>query len=172
MNTVREFGVKREKEERRDGGCAVVFDPASQKFAVGEKSNGGFLMLFGGGVGAQEDIQEGTLREVSEESGLYDFLYVEKIDEVLAHYHNSLRNVNRVTLVTCFLVILNSTNVKEVQHEEHEKFRLSWATSEAIVLNWKKGNKNSDVDHWLYFFDKALQKITALGYDAIKQPAS
>ena len=29
-----EFGIKRENEERRDGGCAVVFDPVSQKYAV------------------------------------------------------------------------------------------------------------------------------------------
>jgi len=29
-----EFGTKRENEGRRDGGCAVVFDPASQKYAV------------------------------------------------------------------------------------------------------------------------------------------
>lgn len=164
MNTVREFGIKRENEERRDGGCAVVFDPATQKCAVGEKTNGGFLMLFGGGVGEHEDIQQGTLREVTEESGLYDFLYVEKIDEALAHYHNSLRNVNRVTLVTCFLVILKSANVKEVQQEEHETFRLSWASSEDIVSNWEKGNKNRDVDHWLYFLDRALKRIAALGY--------
>lgn len=165
MNVIREFGIKRVDEERRDGGCAVVFDPSAQRYAVGEKSNGGFLMLFGGGVGAQEDIQKGTLREVFEESGLYDFQYVEKIDEALAHYHNSMRNVNRVTLVTCFLVILNSTNVKAVQHEEHERFKLSWATQKEIVSNWEKGNKNRDVDHWLYFFEKAVRRAVVLGYD-------
>ena len=29
-----EFGIKRENEERRDGGCSVVFNPETQKYAV------------------------------------------------------------------------------------------------------------------------------------------
>ncbi len=32
MSDILEFGIKRENEEQRDGGCAVVFDPVSQKY--------------------------------------------------------------------------------------------------------------------------------------------
>jgi hypothetical protein len=76
-----EFGIKREHEERRDGGCGIVFDPVSQKYAVGKEHMNGSFRLFSGGVNPQEDIQKGILREVTEESGLYDFLYVEKISQ-------------------------------------------------------------------------------------------
>ena len=34
LANIPEFGIKRENEERRDGGCAVVFDPTSQKSAA------------------------------------------------------------------------------------------------------------------------------------------
>lgn len=47
-HTIPEFGIKRENEERRDGGCAFVFDPATQKYAVGEHHDGGLLRLFFG----------------------------------------------------------------------------------------------------------------------------
>lgn len=164
MSVIREFGVKRENEERRDGGCAVVFDPTTQKFAVGKKTMGGCYLLFGGGVDSGEDMQQGVLREVVEESGLYDFSYVEKIDTALTHYYNSLKKVNRVALATCFLVILKSTDLKDTKLEEHEQFALIWVTADDIISNWKKNNEDGGVDHWLYFFDKSLQRIAALGY--------
>ena len=94
-DTIPEFGITREGEERRDGGCGIVFDPASQKYAVGKQTEDGLFRLFSGGVDEGEDIKDGVLREVVEESGLQDFLHVEKIAEALTHYHNSLRNVNR-----------------------------------------------------------------------------
>ena len=31
MNKILEFGIKRENEERRDGGSGVIFDPKTQK---------------------------------------------------------------------------------------------------------------------------------------------
>ncbi len=165
VSAILEFGTKRENEERRDGGCAVVFDPAIQRYAVGKHAEGGFLRLFSGGVGPDEDMQEGVLREVVEESGLYDFLYVEKIDEALTHYHNSLKNVNRVALATCFLVVLKSADLKATQLEEHETFSLAWVTAEDIVSNWEKNNDDGGVDHWLYFLKKAVQRAIELGYD-------
>ena len=104
-NNILEFGIKRQNEERRDGGCGVVFDPETQKYAVGKDANG-WLRLFSGGVNPGENIKDGALRELREESGLFDFLYVEKIAEALCHFHNTLKNVDRVAHATCFLVIL------------------------------------------------------------------
>lgn len=154
-----EFGIKRDNEERRDGGSAIVFDPATQKYAVGKHLAGGFLRLFSGGVDESEDIIEGIKREVIEESGLHDFAHVEVIAEALAHYHNTLRNVNRVALATCLLIIVGSTATVPVQHEEHEKFTLAWVTEEELVSTWKQHNKEKELDHWFYFLDKARQKI-------------
>jgi len=161
---IKEFGIKRENEERRDGGAAVVFDPATNKFAVGKQTDNGRFRLFSGGVDSNEDIEKGTLREVVEESGLYDFKYVEKVAEAMAHYHNSLRNVNRVAYATCFLVILNSTNTRPVQLEEHEKFVLAWATKDEIMSNWQSRNENKDHDHWIYFLNESTEKLAALGF--------
>lgn len=163
-----EFGIKRDDEECRDGGCAVVFDPESQRFAVGKQDDGA-LRLFSGGVDKDEDIQNGILREVTEESGLYNFIYVEKIAEALAHYHNTLRNVNRVAHATCFLVILKSTDLKPVQLEDHEKFSLFWANVEELLENWESRNENKDCDHWIYFLNKSIKRAVELGYDTTSQ---
>lgn len=164
METIPEFGIKRENEERRDGGCGIVFDPKSQKYAVGKQHENGALRLFSGGVDADEDIEKGILREVVEESGLYDFEYVEKIGEALTHYHNTLRKVNRVAHATCFLIILKSSDLKEVHLEEHEKFSLVWATAEEILSDMKSRNENKDNDHWIYFMEKAINRAKELGY--------
>lgn len=160
-----EFGIKRENEERRDGGCAVVFDPMLQKYAVGKLPDGNFW-LFSGGVEDGEKIEDGILREVAEESGLYDFLYVEKIDEAIAHYHNPLKNVNRVAHATCFLVILKTNNVKETKLEKHEKFTLVWLDAIEILENFKNREKETGgTGHWIYFFEKSVNRAIELGYD-------
>lgn len=162
-----EFGIKRENEERRDGGIGIVFDLASQKYAVGKQHENGSYRLFSGGVSADEDIQEGTLREVTEESGLYDFLYVENIGQAFTHYHNTLRNVNRVALATCFLIVLKSTDLKSVELEAHEKFSLVWVTAEDLLADLKARNGNKDNDHWIYFMEKAILRIKELGYTVL-----
>lgn len=164
-NDIPEFGIKRENEERRDGGCGVVLDPQTQKYAVGKQTEDGLFRLFSGGVDPNEDIEKGVLREIVEESGLSDFAYTEKIAEAFTHYYNSLRNVNRVAKATCFLVVLKSKNLIDVKLEEHEKFTLEWATAEEILSNWESKNKNKDYDHWIYFLKKSVTRAKELGYD-------
>jgi len=159
-----EFGTKRENEERRDGGLAVVFDPATKTFAVGKQEADGFLRLFSGGVDPGEDMREGILREVVEESGLSHFKNVEQIGEAFAHYHNSLRNVNRVTKATCLLVVLQDTNTVDTKLEAHEKFSLAWATEAELRTSWTATNVDGGNDHWLYFLEKATARLHTLGY--------
>lgn len=161
---VPEFGIKRENEERRDGGCGVVFDPMTQKYAVYKLENGRFG-FYGGGVDLKENIKNGILREITEESGLYDFLYVEKMAEALCHFHNVLKNVNRVAYATCFLVILKSSSLIPTKLEKHEKFTLAWATPEEILSNWESHSHNEDRDHWRYFLKKSINRAVELGYD-------
>jgi ADP-ribose pyrophosphatase YjhB (NUDIX family) len=164
-NTIPEFGIKRENEERRDGGCGIVFDPKTQKYAAGKQTVSGLYRLFSGGVDANEDIQEGTLREVTEESGLHDFLYVEQTAQAFSHYHNSLRNVNRVTLATCFLIVVNDATPQATKLEDHEKFSLVWVTAKDLLANWTERNQNHDNDHWIYFLKKSVARAKELGYD-------
>ncbi len=164
MDDIKEFGITRENEERRDGGCAFVFDPKTQKYAVG-KQHDGFLRLFSGGVDENENITEGILREVREESGLYDFEYVEITAQAVAHFRNILKNVNRVGHATCLLVILKTASLQPVQLEEHEKFDLVWVSAEELLSNFHQRNENHDVDHWIYFWGKAVCRAKELGYD-------
>lgn len=160
-----EFGTKREGEERRDGGCAVVFDPATQRYAVGKRAADAQVLLFSGGVDASEDIQTGILREVREESGLHDFAHVEKIGEALTHYYNRNKKIYRVGHATCFLAILRSADVVPTQLEEHEKFTLAWLTAEEIRGPWVADNHDDGYGHWIYFLDKAVARARELGYD-------
>lgn len=162
---MKEFGIKRENEERRDGGCGVVFDPETQLYAVGKNIGDGILRLFGGGVDKDENIKEGVLREVVEESGLCDFLYVEKIAEASAHYHNNSKNINRIAKATCFLVILRSSNLVKAKLEEHEKFYLTWEAPDKIITNWEANNKEKNYDHYIYFLKKSVIRAKELGYD-------
>jgi len=162
-----EFGIKRENEERRDGGCAVVFDPKTQKYAIAVNAKNGAFWLFSGGVNSDEDIRDGVLREVVEESGLSDFLYIEEIAEALCHYHNVLKNVNRFAHATCFLIILKSKKIIPTQLEEHEKLTLEWTTPEKILSNWESRNESQGYDHWIYFLKKSVARAKELGYDTI-----
>jgi 8-oxo-dGTP pyrophosphatase MutT (NUDIX family) len=164
MSAIPEFGTKRENEERRDGGCAVVFDPKTQLYAINKHANG-LLGLFSGGVKLSESMREGILREVVEESGLSHFSRIEKIGQARTHYYNILKKVNRVALATCFLVILKDADLVQTHHEAHEKFTLAWATAEEILSNWRSFNENKDHDHWIYFLDKAVKRAKELGYD-------
>lgn len=165
QENIPEFGLKRENEERRDGGCGVVFDPQTQKYAIGINVKNGAFWLFSGGVNIGEDIQDGVLREVAEESGLHNFLHVEKIAEALCHYHNILKNVNRIAHATCFLVVLKDVDLIDTKLEKHEKFTLAWASPEEIISNWNQRNENKGYDHWIYFFKKSITRAKELGYD-------
>jgi 8-oxo-dGTP pyrophosphatase MutT (NUDIX family) len=162
-HVILEFGIKRENEERRDGGCGVVFDPQTQKYAVGKRENG-LLILFGGGVNPDEYIKEGVVREIVEESGLYDFSLIEKVEEVICHYHHNSKHLDRIAHATCFLFILKSSNLVPTKHEVHENFTLTWATPKEILHSWESHNQNKDYDHWVYFFKKAVTRLEELGY--------
>jgi 8-oxo-dGTP pyrophosphatase MutT (NUDIX family) len=162
--TIPEFGIPRDNEERRDGGLAIVFDPEKQRYAVGVQQSGLFR-LFSGGVDEGEDIEQGTIREVIEESGLYKFHHVEKIGEALCHYWNTLKKVNRITHATCFLIILKNTKTIPVKLESHEQFHLEWVTMRQMLQNWEERNSNNDYDHWIYFLKKSVTRAIDLGYD-------
>ena len=161
---MQEFGIKRDNEERRDGGCGAVFDPETGLFAVGRDEEG-WLRLFAGGVEVGENAEEGSVREVVEESGLHDFLHVEKLDEVITHYFNYRKKIYRVANATCMLIILKSRDTRPTALEEHEKFVLDWASAEKIIKNWEARNQNKDYDHWIYFMNKAIARIKELGYN-------
>ncbi len=162
----RETGLKRENEEWRDGGCGIVFDPETQKYAVARWTNGHYG-FFSGGTDKNEDNKIGVLREVTEESGLYDFKYVEKIGDAHAHFFNEAKRINRVTLTSCYLIILNSKKTQPLKLEDHEKFELVWVRPEEILADWIVSNKerSGDLEHWINFLKQGVGRTIELGYD-------
>lgn len=167
-----EFGIPRENEERRDGGCAVIFDPETQRYGVGERTDDGLYILFGGGSDDNESIEECILREVREESGLHDFSHVEVIAEANTHYHNIAKNVNRVAHATCLLVVLKSRDCIPTMLEAHEKFVLSWYPASDIIQNWEDRNEQEDYSHWIYFLKKGVARAAELGFDHMTGPTA
>jgi len=160
-----EFGIKRENSKRRDGGCCVVLDPKTKKYAVYKHPKSNALCLFGGGFNEGENEEEGCLRELTEESGLVDFLHTEKIDKVICHYFNRNKEVYMMANATCFLVVLNSTKRKQPKLEDHENsFEFIWATDKEIFNSWRSNNSNKDYDHWIYFLGQANEKLKKLGH--------
>lgn len=160
-----EFGIKRENEERRDGGCCVVFDPESKKYAVYTHPKGKVFCLFGGGYDEGEDEKTGCLRELLEESGFKNYKHVEKIDTVITHYFNELKGINRFAHASCFLVVLDDLEQEIRKLEEHEDFELVWSTSDEILESWNSNNEDRSYDHWIYFFKKSLEKIKELDFN-------
>ncbi|HEU0085983.1 MAG TPA: NUDIX domain-containing protein [Candidatus Paceibacterota bacterium] len=164
-STLLSFGIPRENEERRDGGCAVIYDPNTEKYAVGQDRYGNQIYrLYGGGFEENEDEMTGILREVTEESGLYDFDHIEKVDTVECHYSNAHKKVNRCAVATCILIILKSRSLVPVQLEAHEDFDLVWQSPEELLRKWKENNEEKNFDHWIYFLNKAVARVSELGY--------
>lgn len=162
-----EFGIKRENEERRDGGVCIVFNPKNKRYAVYKNPKGrkDVSYLFGGGFDKGENEKDGCLRELVEESGLVDFSYIEHIDKVITHYYNINKGISRMAQVTCFLVILNSEKKEEPKFEDHEHdFQLFWKTDQEILDSWKNNNHDKDYDHWIYFMKKSVERLKELGH--------
>ena len=162
---IQEVGVRHPHEERRDGGCGVVFDPKKQKYAVATHPDG-LVRLFSGGVDKSEDLERGVMREVTEESGLHDFGHIEKIRSCFTHYFNTRKQVYRSAFATCFLVVLKSDARKEQKLEPHERgFEVAWMSPQEIVRNWMAQNADHSLDHWFIFLREAVARAIELGYD-------
>jgi leucyl-tRNA synthetase len=160
-----ETGTSKVGEERRDGGCGVIFNPQTQKYAAASSSDG-LVRLFAGGVEGAEDLEKGILREITEESGLHDFLHVEKIRTCYAHFHNARKNVDRVAMATCYLVVLKSESIHGRKLEEHEKdLNLAWFSADEILENWKSNNQDGGLNHWISFLKNAVGRAISLEFD-------
>ncbi len=158
-------GIKRDNETVVYGGCAVIFDPSTQKYAV-SKHPDGLVRLFAGGVNKSEDLEKGIIREVEEESGLVDFSYKEKIQTVFTHFYNKRKKLSRAGWATCYLIILNSDKTGTKKLEPHElELSLEWMDAESIFKNWENNNSEKDVEHWMMFLKQAVGRAIELGYD-------
>ncbi len=160
----KETGTKRENEQFADGWAWVVFDPVNQKYAMAEFADGR-LLLFAGWVNEWETVYDAILREVREESGLFDFAYSEHIETSYAHYYNTAKQINRYARAECLLIILNSAQTHTTGLEEHEKFTLTWKSAQEVLSNWNERNTDGSLDHYIRFFTESVARAIKLWYD-------
>lgn len=165
-----ETGEKRDNEEFRDGGAAVVFDPQQQKYAVSEWQDDGRLTLYAGGVDDGETVHEAILREVKEESGLTKYSNVEWIDVARAHYFNGAKKVNRVARAECLLLILEDNIPQEITLEEHENFELAWKSADDIKEYWETHNDDGTYSHYIEFLNRGVARAIEMGVDTTSNP--
>ncbi len=165
-----ENGNPNPTETRRDGGAGVIFDPKTQKYAVFlSPIRNNFIGLFSGGTEEGEDEERGVLREVTEESGLHNFKYVEKISQAFAHFYSGGRKSYRSAKASGYLVILEDTDLLPPKHEEHEKFQLVWRTPEEILENWYAYEDLEGIRHWERFLKQGVARAIELGYDKTRK---
>jgi len=62
-------------------------------------------------------------------------------------------------------MILENTDMKEVQLEEHEKFVLARKSPEEIKQVRLSRNADGGYDHYLRFLDEAVARAIELGHD-------
>ncbi|HEY1835435.1 MAG TPA: class I tRNA ligase family protein [Candidatus Saccharimonadales bacterium] len=163
-----ETGIKRDNEQFADGGSAVVFDPKTQKYAFAKLDNGR-TSLFAGGRNDGEDLHEGILRELREESGLTHIERYEEVAVAYGHYYNSLKNINRRAKATALLVILKDAETIESQLEAHEKFHLEWIDAREALATWEQDESRS-YEHYILFLKQAVGRAIELGYDKTSDP--
>jgi leucyl-tRNA synthetase len=165
-----EFGVKREREQFADGGASVVFDPNTQKYAFLQIEKNGNIALFAGGRKPAEELHEGILRELREESGLTHIKQYEEIGTVYGHYYHSLKEINRRASATILLVNLEDTEAIPTQLEAHEKFHPVWLDALEVLTKWQ-ADKSGDYDHYAYALKLAVGRNIELGFDTTSDPS-
>jgi leucyl-tRNA synthetase len=164
-----EKGIKRENEQFAEGGSSVVFDPKTQKYAFLQIEKNGNIALFAGGRNEGEDLHEGILRELREESGLTHIKHYEEACTVYGHYYHTLKDINRRARATVLLVILEDTDAVATALEAHEKFHTVWLTAEEVLAKWKASD-GGHYDHYIMALEQAVGKAIEQGYDKVSDP--
>jgi len=160
-----ETGELRKDEVFSDGGCGVVFDPETQKYAMAEWSDGRLNFFAGGPEPEDVTIRDTILREVVEESGLHDFKEDHFICTTYPHYYHTAKKLNRVARAEAHLLILESRDTREVQLMDHEQFVLVWKDADEIREKWESMNQDGGYTHYLMSLRHGVAKAIELGYD-------
>lgn len=159
-----ESGMRRQNEERRDGGVAVIFDPKTQKYAFGKTSEG-LLDLFGGGVDGGEELFKGIKREVEEESGLHKFSDEGILDDAFVHYFNFKKQVPRRARATCLILVLEDRAIGNLAQEKHEDYQLLWLDPDEAISYWEHNDEDGDYAHWVKFLKRGVNWLVDEGID-------
>ncbi len=135
LDNTTECAPREDKQSRvRETIIAVVKKPDSDEYLVQNWKQFNWRTFVTGGVEEGEDLITSAKREVTEETGYYDFGNIKVIDQKI----NSLffaphKDVNLNRVATVVLVELNSLNQNEVLSEELDKHESSWIKKEDLL---------------------------------------
>ncbi len=162
----KETGTKTGEEIKKRGGCAIVFDPKAQKYAVIKRADG-LLAFYSGGANEGENLFDCVQRELKEESGFYNYDLVEQLGHAYTNYYNSVKKHRVCGLALCNLVVLKNNDRLPLQLEDHEKeFETVWVTPDEMLDNWLEHSYNDgSLDHWRWFLNLGVSRLKELGID-------
>lgn len=156
------FGEKHSNAQVKLSAYAYIYDEKEQKLLVGYNQNGKYkkYRLPGGTIEQGENLEEGLLREIKEETGYSDVTVISQIDCNQAYYYVDVKQIWRENYSNYFLCKLNS-NARQakqliayeedcpivwISFEEFEKDLLSMPQKQDIL-----GQKTSYLDSFENF---------------------
>jgi leucyl-tRNA synthetase len=162
----KETGTRVGDEIKKRGGCAIVFDPKEQKYALLKRADGMFA-FYSGGANENESLFDCVQRELREEGGFHNFETVEPLAHAYTNYYNSVKKHRVCGLALCNLVVLKNTDRLPLKLEEHESgFETVWATPDEILKNWQKFSYgDGSLDHWRWFLNLGVARLKELQID-------
>ncbi len=105
----------------RETAGGVVISKSGKIAIVSQQGNSWSLPK--GGIDENEDVRTAALREIREETGLYDLVYIKKIGTYNRHriaLHNKPEDKTEIKRITMFLYITNQTILSPEDPENPE----------------------------------------------------
>ena len=139
--TKKVFGVHIEGSIKRDRVAVVIIKDGKvlcEKLNTTQTKFNGQYLLIGGGIEANENIEQALKREVSEELGIDDFKIISNLGVFEQNWKSKTRSENRTHDHHIFHIELDNNKIKETT----DQAELIWVDLEEFILDCKNNDKN------------------------------
>lgn len=143
----------------RDIAASIVYDPVTDSVLCMKWNEYDWKTLVIGGIDPGEDAVAGGTREIREETGYADIIFLGEVGKVRSAFYAKHKNENRITNATGLVFELRSNATVNVTNEEKEKHLPVWIAREEVT-------SFVNIDWQLYLLEQAvasglLQKRTS-----------
>lgn len=112
---------------------SIIKHPFEEKYLIENFSNWEICLLWGG-IEEWETIENSMLREIKEESWLYDIKSYKKVWIMVGHWFKARKNTNCKDPDYFYIVELNSLNwFKETLSEDNVEYKNEWWSKDEII---------------------------------------